>query len=178
VLAVSFYLEAIRWPAEFIFDHAAKIEAFTGAGCPGDLLPQRSQQPYLWEDFVIRTGEDRLTVAIVDHADRSAFCQIRLLMKRFRPLLKFLRDRLTLMIVTRSESRTYLYSRLTRHPHLQKRFSGTLPVSCYRVRGVPEISSLTRLPKRPESDFLALPKKVVPRDLEQMPQFSSIEASS
>lgn len=176
VLAVSFYLEAIRWPTEFIFDHIAKINAFTAAGCPEHLLPQRRRRPYLWEDFVLGTGEDRLTLTIMDHANRSAFCQIRLLMRRFRPALKCLCDRLTVMIVTRSEARTYVYSQLTRHPHLMKRFSGTLPVSCYRVRGIPEISSLICVPRRPESDFLPIPKEVAQADPHQAPQFSDIES--
>jgi hypothetical protein len=97
-------------------------------------------------------------------------------MKRFRPALKCLRDRLTLLFVAGSEARRYLYSRLTKHPHLVERFSGTLPVSCYRVRGVPEISSLTSLPKRPESDFLPIPREVAKCDPQQKPQFSTIES--
>src|SRR5262249_21427133 len=67
VLAVSFYLEAIRWPAEFIFDHAEKVAALTRAGCPEYVLPQRRHRPYLWEHFVIPTGEDPLTLAPFDH---------------------------------------------------------------------------------------------------------------
>ena len=175
VLTVSFYLEAIRWPAQFIFDHKEKIAALTAAGCPEHGLPQRRQKPYLWEDLVIRTGENRLTVAVVDHAHRSAFCQIRLFMKRFGPTLNNPHDRSSLLMVVGSEVRRKLYTRLTRHPHLQRRFSGTLPVSCYRVRGVPEISSLIVLPRRPETDFLAIARDVVHPDLEQLPQFSVVE---
>src|SRR5205814_6506642 len=32
--AVSFYLEAKKWPADFIFEHEEKIAAFAKIGCP------------------------------------------------------------------------------------------------------------------------------------------------
>lgn len=176
ILGVSFYLEAIRWPAEFVIDHASKIDAFTGNGCPASLLPQRRQKPYLWEDFVFETGEDRITVAIVDHAHLSAFSQLRFFMERYASALKRLRNKLTLLVVVGSEARRYRYSRLTKHPDLMKRFGGVLPVSCYRVRGVPELSSLICHPKRPESEFLAIPREVMQPEPKQPPQVSSIES--
>ncbi len=51
--AVSFYVEAKGWPAEFIFHHEDKLAAFDNLGCPRKLLPHRGGQPYLWEDFVL-----------------------------------------------------------------------------------------------------------------------------
>jgi hypothetical protein len=175
ILGVSFYLEAIRWPAEFVFDHASKIDAFAGNGCPAHLLPQRRQKPYLWEDFVLETG-DRITVAIVDHAHLSVFSQLRFFMERYRSALKRLGNKLTLLVVVGSEARRYRYSRLTKHPDFIKQFGGVLPISCFRVRGVPEISSLICHPKRPESDFLAIPREVTQPEPEQPPQFSIIKS--
>ena len=88
LLAVSFYLEAVHWPAEFVFDHGQKTAAFRNQGCPLGALPQRSGKPYLWGEFVLRRRDASLCVAVVDYHHRSAFLQLWGLAKRFCPCLE------------------------------------------------------------------------------------------
>lgn len=147
LLGVNFYLEALRWPAEFVFDHDQKVAAFRDYDCPLNDLPQRSGRPYLREEFVLRLEDKRLCAAIVDHSHRSAFLQLWGLAKRFCPCLERLRDRLELLIAVGSEGRYRLYCQLVCHPSLQKLSRGRYEVSVtpYRVRrGVPLVRSLAQ----------------------------------
>src|SRR6185312_11542557 len=41
LLTVNFYLEAIRWPVEFVFDHQQKVSRLAKLGCETALLPER-----------------------------------------------------------------------------------------------------------------------------------------
>ena len=43
LLAVSFYLEARLWPADFAFDHQHKIDTSVYEGCPLEALPHRGK---------------------------------------------------------------------------------------------------------------------------------------
>lgn len=136
LLGVSFYLEALRWPAKVVLDHEQKVAAFREAGCPVSLLPQRAGKPYLWGEFILKLEDGRLAAVLVDSHHRSAFLQLWRLAKRFLPCLEQLRDRLQLMIAVGSEARYRLYSRLIGHPSLQKLSHGKfeVSVSLYRVR--------------------------------------------
>jgi hypothetical protein len=136
LLGVSFYLEVRHWPAEFVFDHEQKIALFLDCGCPLNLLPQGSGKPYLWEEFVLRLGDGRLCLALVDHYHRSAFLQLWGLAQRFCACLECLGDRLQLLIAVGSESRYRLYCQLIGHPRLQKLGQGRfeISVSLYRVQ--------------------------------------------
>ena len=49
LLTVNFYLEAVRWPFEFVFDHQQKISKLMKIGCEPALFPQRGHRPYLWD---------------------------------------------------------------------------------------------------------------------------------
>lgn len=146
LLAVSFYLEAVRWPAEFILDHEQKIAAFRDYGCPPSALPQRAGSPYLWEGFVLRLTDGRLCAAHVDRSHQSAFSQLWGLAKRFCPCLECLSRRLLLLIAVGSETRYQCYRRLAGHPSLQKLSRGKFEVSVrfYQVRrAAPFVRSLT-----------------------------------
>jgi len=155
LLGVSFYLEARCWPAhhegfgwptEFVFDHGQKIGAFGEFGCPVDVLPERSGQPYLWEEFVLRGTDGRLWVAHVDRAHGSAFLQVWGLAKRFCRCLERLGERFELLVVVGSEARYRRYCRFVRHPRLWKLSQGRFEVriSLYRVRHPPAfVPSLT-----------------------------------
>lgn len=155
LLAVSFYLAAVRWPAQFVFDHAEKIAALKEAGCPPEALPQRWGKPYLWEDFVIRSEDGKLTVAAVDHTHRSAFSQLRGLLRRFSPAMKRLAGRLSLAVATSSDRRMRIYCRLVRHRDLREHITAKPAMTCYLIRRVPEITMLTWPPGQQEpSNFL------------------------
>lgn len=135
LLAVSFYQEARRWPAEFVFDHGQKLALFRDSGCSRSELPQRSGKLYLWEEFLLRLADRRLCVAVVDRYHRSAFQQLWSLAKRFRLCRERLGDRLQLLIAVRSEPRYRLYGQLLGHPTLQRLSQGgfEISVSLYRV---------------------------------------------
>ena len=145
LLAVTFYLEARRWPAEFIFAHEQKVATFTEAGCPLALLPQLGGKPYLWEDFVLWLADGRIGVAIVDQPHPSAFSQLRQFVRRFHPLLQYMQNELQLLIATGNQHRTRLYGRLLRHPALRKISQVKLETAIkpYRVRT--PIRTITRL---------------------------------
>jgi len=144
LLAVNFYLEARRWPAEFIFDHEQKMATFCDAGCPSAALPERGGKPYLWEDFVLWLADGRIGVATVDQPYPSAFSQLRLFVRRFHSLLQYMQN-LQLLIATGNEHRTRLYARLLRHPVLRKISQVKLETAIkpYRVRT--PIPTITRL---------------------------------
>jgi hypothetical protein len=120
LLAVNFYLEARRWPAEFMLDHEQKVATFTEAGCSVAVLPQRGGKPYLWEDFVLWLADGRIGVAIVDQPHPSAFSQLRQFVRRFHPLLRYTHNELQLLIATGNQHRCRLYGRLLGHPAVRK----------------------------------------------------------
>jgi hypothetical protein len=120
LLAVSFYLEARRWPVEFTFDHTQKIDTFLLEGCPMSAIPHRGGKPYLRENFVLWYEENQIGVAIMDHQQRSPLWQLRGLAKRFCRLVGCLGERLQLLVATGNESRHRLYCRLVHHPAVMK----------------------------------------------------------
>ena len=88
LLTVNFYLEAIRWPVEFVFDHQQKISKLMKLGCEPALFPQRGQcsrRPYLWEDILKRRPSGELVLTKVDHLDRMSSFQINTFLKKIAP---------------------------------------------------------------------------------------------
>jgi len=134
---VNFYLEAIRWPVEFVFDHQQKISKFCGFGCEPGLLPQRGSKPYLWQDIVLEYPSGNLAVALVDDGGRSSSRQLSGLIQRFAPSLRFIQNELELLVVVGSEHRYRLFSRSLKRPRLQRLvpdISLHAAVKLYRVR--------------------------------------------
>src|SRR6266566_1729528 len=95
ILTVNFYLEAARWPVEFVFNHERKLSKFGELGCKSGLLPQRGGNPYLWQDFV-----------------RSAYRQLYRFLKRFARCLGFLQDKLRLLVVVGTDARLRVFTQL------------------------------------------------------------------
>jgi hypothetical protein len=62
LLTVNFYLEAIRWPVEFVFDHKQKISRLWKLGCEPALLPERRARPYLWQDILLQRPSGELVL--------------------------------------------------------------------------------------------------------------------
>jgi hypothetical protein len=118
LLPVSFYLQARRWPAEFILDHEQKVATFRDADCPSVALPKRGDKPCLWEDFILRLADGRIGVVTVDQPHPSALSQLRQFVRRFQPLLEYMKNELQLLIG--DQDRTQLYGRLLHRPVLQK----------------------------------------------------------
>jgi hypothetical protein len=54
LLTVNFYLDAFRWPVEFVFDHKQKISKICDLIHEPFLLPHRGSKPYLWQDIVLQ----------------------------------------------------------------------------------------------------------------------------
>jgi hypothetical protein len=119
ILTVNFYLEAARWPVEFVFNHERKLSKFGELGCKSGLLPQRGGNPYLWQDFVLQRRSGGLGVAMVDHFGRSAYRQLHRLLERFASCLGFLQDKLRLLVVVGTDARLRVFTRLLNHPRLQ-----------------------------------------------------------
>ena len=148
ILAVNFYLEALGWPVEFVFNHERKLSKFRELGCEPSLLPQRGGKPYLWQDFVVQRRSGGLAVAMVDHFGRSTQRQLYRFLKRFARCLGFLQDKLRLLVVVGSDARLRLFTRLLDHPKLQRIVPDShgglaSAVKLYRVRrSVPVIRSL------------------------------------
>jgi hypothetical protein len=117
LLTVHFYLEAIRWPVEFVFDHRQKISRLARLGCETALLPERRCKPYLWQDIVFQRPSGDLVIAMVDHFGRNSHRQLYRLLKRFAPNLG---ERLRLMVVVGSDGRERLFSRHLKHTRLQR----------------------------------------------------------
>jgi hypothetical protein len=136
LLAVNFYLEALRWPAAFLLDHEEKVAAFQDCGCPLSALPQRSGQPYLWEEFVLQLKDGGLCAAIVDRCHRKAYPQLWGFAQRFCACQECLGEGLELLVAVGSEARYQLYYRLLAHPGLQKVADGRfeISVSLYQVQ--------------------------------------------
>jgi hypothetical protein len=148
LLTVNFYLEAIRWPVEFVFDHKQKISKLCQLCSEPALLPYRGSKPYLWQDLVLQRPSGEVVLAMVDHFGRHASRQLYRHLKRFAPALG--PDRLRLMIVVSSERREQLFRRQLNHTRLQRLLEQQgidLPlrdmVTIYRVRrAVPVVRPL------------------------------------
>lgn len=118
LLTVNFYLEALRWPVEFVFDHQQKISRLSKIGCQPALLPERRGRPYLWQDIVLQRASRELVIAMVDHFGRHSYRQLYRLLKRFAPNLGL--DELRLMVVVGSDRRERLFRRHLNHTRLQR----------------------------------------------------------
>jgi hypothetical protein len=148
LLTVNFYLEAIRWPVEFMFDHNQKISKLWEVVAEPALLPYRGSKPYLWQDLVLQRPSGEVIFTMVDHFGRHSYRQLYRHLKRFAPVLG--PDDLGLMIVVSSERREQLFRRKLNHARLQRLFEQQgldLPVgdlvTIYRVRrAVPVVRPL------------------------------------
>jgi hypothetical protein len=148
LLTVNFYLEAIRWPVEFVFDHQQKISRLMKLGCEPALFPQRGQRPYLWEDSLLQRPSGELVLTMVDHFDRMSSYQLHSFLKRFAPNLGL--DELRLMVAVGSERRERLFRQHLNHTRLQRLLDEqgiTMPLremlTIYRVqRAVPVVRPL------------------------------------
>jgi hypothetical protein len=151
LLTVNFYLEAIRWPVEFVFDHQQKISKLMKLGCEPALFPQRGQRsrrPYLWEDILLHRPSGELVITMVDRFDRMASYQLNSFLKKFAPNLGL--DKLRLMAAVGSERRERLFRQQLNHPRLQRLLDEqgiTIPLremlTIYRVqRAVPVVRPL------------------------------------
>ena len=139
LLRVNFYVEAIRWPVEFVFDHQRKISQLSKLGCEPALFPERGGKPYLWQDILLQRPSGELVLTMVDHFGRTSSFQLHSFLKRFAPTLGL--DELRMMVAVGSEQRERLFSRLLNHTRLQRLLGEQgidLPlrnmVTIYRVR--------------------------------------------
>jgi hypothetical protein len=139
LLTVNFYLDAIRWPVEFVFDHKQKISKICDLIHEPFLLPHRGSKPYLWQDIVLQRPSREIVLATVDHFGRHAYRQLYRHLKRLAPSLG--PDDLRLMIVVSSERREQLFRRQLNHTRLRRLLEDQgvyLPlrdmVTIYRVR--------------------------------------------
>jgi hypothetical protein len=151
LLTVNFYLEAIHWPVEFVFDHQQKISKLMKLGCEPALFPQRGQRsrrPYLWEDILLQRPSGELVLTMLDHSDRMSSYQLNSFLKKFAPNLGL--DELRLMVAVGSERRERLFRQQLSHPRLQRLLDEqgiTMPIremlTIYRVqRAVPVVRPL------------------------------------
>ena len=118
LLTVNFYLEAIRLPVEFVFDHRQKIAKLWQICHEPALLPYRGSKPYLWQDLVLQRPSGEVVLTMVDHFGRHSYRQLYRHLKRFAPVLG--PDDLRLMIVVSSERREQLFRRQLNHARLQR----------------------------------------------------------
>jgi hypothetical protein len=139
LLTVNFYVEAIRWPVEFVFEHKQKISKLCQLVGEPFLLPHRGSRPYLWQDIVLQRPSGEVVLTMVDHFGRHPYRQLYRHLKRFAPSLG--PDGLRLMIVVSSERREQLFRRQLHHTRLQRLLEDQgvyLPlrdmVTIYRVR--------------------------------------------
>jgi hypothetical protein len=146
--AVSFYLEAKKWPADFIFDHEGKIAALAKIGCSRQLLPHRGGQPYLWDDLILDPHDGGLCVSIVDRQHWSAFLQFLGFVKRFAACRPLAGERLSLTVAVCSEARRRLYERAARHPRLVEHSKGAPePATAYLLSmPIPNIRTMNHEP--------------------------------
>lgn len=148
LLTVNFYLEAIRWPAEFVFDHKQKLTKLCQLVGEPALLPYRGSKPYLWQDLVLQRPSGEVVLTMVDHFGRHSYRQLYRHLKRFAPSLG--PDGLRLMIVVSSEHREQIFRRKLHNARLQRLLEQQgldLPlrdmVTIYRVRrAVPVVRPL------------------------------------
>ena len=139
LLTVNFYLEAIRWPAEFVFDHQQKVSKLCQLVGEPFLLPHRGSRPYLWQDIVLQRPSGEVVLTMVDHFGWHPYRQLYRHLKRFAPTLG--PHDLRLMIVVSTERREQLFRRQLHHTRLQRLLEDQgvyLPlrdmVTIYRVR--------------------------------------------
>jgi hypothetical protein len=146
--AVSFYLDARSWPADFIFEHEKKISVLLKIGCPRQVLPHRGGQPYLFEDFVVRPGDAGLCIAIIDRPHWNAQLQLLGFVKRFAACRFAAGGGLSLAVAVASEARRRLYEKAVRHASVVKYCKGAPePATVYEVSTpVPHIRTLTHEP--------------------------------
>jgi hypothetical protein len=146
--AVSFYLEARKWPATFIFERGEKIAAFAKIGCSRQCLPQRGGQPVLAEDFVLDPPGGGVCVAIVDRGHWSAFLQLMRFVKRYSDSRARAGQGLSLVVAIGSEARLRLYERAARHRKVVEHSEGAVePASLYQISTpIPHIRTLTHEP--------------------------------
>jgi hypothetical protein len=145
LLTVNFYVEAIRWPVEFVFEHKQKISKLCQLVGEPFLLPHRGSRPYLWQDIVLQRPSGEVVLTMVDHFGRHPYRQLYRHLKRFAPILG--PDDLRLMIVVSSEHREQQFRRKLHHARLQRLLEQQgldLPlrdmVTIYRVqRAVPVV---------------------------------------
>jgi hypothetical protein len=148
LLTANFYLEAVRWPVEFVFDHQEKTTELRQLGCDLAMLPQRAGKPYLWEDLMLRGPSGELTVAVVDHYGRNAYRRLHRVLKRFGRCLASAPEDLKILVVVASERRHRLFARLLHQSSLQRLLpeashDSRPAVTIYRVRrAVPVVRSL------------------------------------
>jgi hypothetical protein len=165
LLAVSFYLEARLWPADFAFDHQHKIDTFVYEGCPIDALPQRGGKPYLWEELVLWHDYNRIGVAIMDDQQRSPLSQLKGFARGFSHLVVCLGKRLRMLIVTGAESRHLIYCRLVHHPAVMK-FSPpgfAITIEPYQMRNAPKSLQLLPHENSQEAVVASQPEPQQPR---------------
>ena len=149
LLTVNFYLEAIRWPVEFVFDHRQKISRLCKLGCQPALFPERGGKPYLWQDILLQRPSGELILAMVDHFGRTSSFQLHSFLKGFAPSLG--PNDLRLMVAVGSEHREQLFRRQLNHTRLQRRLEEqgvSMPLremlTIYRVRqALPVVRPLT-----------------------------------
>jgi hypothetical protein len=146
--AVSFYLEAREWPADFFFQHDNKIAALAKIGCPRHLLPERGGQPYLWEEFVLDAHDGGVSVVVIDRPHWTAFLQLLHFVTRFARCRASAGERLTLIVAVGSEARQRMYERAARHRRVIEHCKGAPePASLYKVSTpTPNIRTLTHEP--------------------------------
>lgn len=148
LLTVNFYLEAIHWPVEFVFDHQQKISKLMKLGCEPAFFPQRGRRPYLWEDFLLQRPSGDLVLTMVDRFDRMASYQLHSFVKRFAPSLGM--DELRLMVAVGDDRRERLFRQQLNHTRLRRLLDEqgiTMPLremlTIYRVRrAVPVVRPL------------------------------------
>jgi hypothetical protein len=134
LLAVDFYLDAIGWTADFVFDQQMKIALLTQQGCPLGMIPERGGRPYLWDEYLLKVGDGTMTIAQVDDQGRGTFSQAKNLAIRFSEVTKHLPQYSNLYIVTGSEARDRSYGRVLKHPDMQQVHTCCgIPVSTYLI---------------------------------------------
>jgi len=134
LLAVDFYLDAIEWTADFVFDHQMKIALLTEQGCPLGMIPERRGRPYLWDEYLLKVGDGSITIAQIDDQGRGTFSQAKNLAIRFSEVTKHLPRHSNLYIVTGSEARDRGYRRVLKHPDLQEVHTCCgIPVNTYLI---------------------------------------------
>jgi len=143
--AVSFYLEAKEWPANFFLQHDTKIGELAKIGCSPQWLPKRGGQPYLWEEFVLDAHDGGVSVAIVDRPHWSAFLQLLRFVTRFAPCRARASEPLTLIVAVGSDARRRRYERAALHRKVIEHSKGAVePASLYQVfRPTPHVRTLT-----------------------------------
>lgn len=143
--AVSFYLDAMKWPADFVFGHDEKIAALGKIGCSRQVLPHRGGHPYLWEEFLVYVRDGSLCVVMIDRPHWTAFLQLLGFVRRFATCGSRAGERLSLTVACASESRQRRYETAARHRKvIEQCKERSEPVTLYQVSTpVPHIRTLT-----------------------------------